>query len=60
MEKTFSDYIKKGDLVVTYGVDTIVLTKDSGCITLTKEQLAYLVESAIRNQEVIINVTPSK
>ena len=58
--KSFGDYIKQGDLIVTYGSKEVILTKDSECITLTKEQLAYLVESAIRNKEVIINVTPTK
>lgn len=43
-------------LLIAYGSENITLNKGEQHMTLSKEDLAFIVESAIRNQEVDIKV----
>lgn len=45
------------NLLIAYGKD-VTLNKGDQHFSLTREELAFIVESAIKNNEVKINVTP--
>lgn len=47
---------EKQKLIIAYGSENITLNKGEQHIIITKEDLAFIVESAIRNQEVVIKV----
>ena len=49
---------KKENLIIAYGTTDISLNKGEQHMVLSKEDLAFIVESAIRNQEVSIKVIP--
>lgn len=42
---------------IAYGSENVTLNKDEQHMTLTREDLAFIVQSAIKNQEVTITVT---
>lgn len=48
------------NLVIAYGSENITLNKGEQHMTLTLKDLAFIVESAIRNQQVEINIKPIK
>lgn len=46
-------------LRIAYGSKDITLNKGEQHMTLSKEDLAFIVESAVRNGEVKLTVTPN-
>jgi len=44
-------------LRIAYGGENVSLNKGEQHIVLSKEDLAFIVESAIKNQEVVIKVS---
>ncbi len=48
------------NLIIAYGNENITLNKGEEHITLTKKDLAFIVQSAIKNQEVEIVVYEPK
>ena len=46
----------KTKLIIAYGSKNVTLNKGKEHFTLTKKELAFIVESAIRNNEVTIKV----
>lgn len=48
--------MEKENLIIAYGSENITLNKAEQHMTLTKKDLAFIVESAIKNKEVYIKV----
>ena len=46
------------NLIIAYGSENITLNRGDEHLVLSKTELAFIVESAIKNNEVEINVTP--
>ena len=47
-------------MIIAYGTENITLNKGSEHMTISRKDLEFIVESAIRNQEVIIEVKSTK
>ena len=47
------------NLIIAYGSKNITLNRGDEHFILTKDELAHIVQSAIRNKEVVLSVTPA-
>ena len=51
---------KTKNLIIAYGSENITLNRGDEHLVLSKTELAFIVESAIKNNEVEIKVTPPR